>query len=169
MLGSSGSSLIFVFFASLSFSYLFFIHPFHFTPCHFLTTTRFPICYSLCIIITHLIINLILLITSLLLSYSHWAPSGPWLTRFSIHVAFHTWRHGFFIIEYLGLVALHFYHPSLRYVPCLKTTLRPWNQMSSSTASTWTGVWDLVDIWMSSCFFFWGMLHWCLGLFPLWV
>ncbi|KAL6333044.1 hypothetical protein AAG906_022713 [Vitis piasezkii] len=30
------------------------------------------------------------------------------------------------------------YHPSLRYVPCLKTTLRPWNQMSSSTASAWT-------------------------------
>ncbi|RVW86247.1 Pol polyprotein [Vitis vinifera] len=32
------------------------------------------------------------------------------------------------------------YHPSLRYVPCLKTTLRPWDQMSSSTASAWTGV-----------------------------
>ncbi|RVW99488.1 hypothetical protein CK203_038488 [Vitis vinifera] len=30
------------------------------------------------------------------------------------------------------------YHPSLRYVPCLKTTLRPWDQMSSSTAHTWT-------------------------------
>ena len=28
------------------------------------------------------------------------------------------------------------YHPSLRYVSCLKTTLRPWDQMSSSTAST---------------------------------
>ena len=36
------------------------------------------------------------------------------------------------------------YHPSLRYVSCLKTTLRPWDQMSSSTASIWTGVWDLV-------------------------
>ena len=31
------------------------------------------------------------------------------------------------------------YHLSLRYVPCLKTTLRPWDQMSSLTASTWTG------------------------------
>ena len=38
------------------------------------------------------------------------------------------------------------YHPSLRYVLCLETTLRPWDQMSSSTTSTWTGVWDLVDI-----------------------
>ena len=38
------------------------------------------------------------------------------------------------------------YHPSLCYVPCLKTTLRPWNRISSSTASMWTGVWDSVDI-----------------------
>ena len=38
------------------------------------------------------------------------------------------------------------YHPSLRYISCLKTTLRPWDQMSSLTAFTWTGVWDLVDI-----------------------
>ncbi|RVW62082.1 Gag-Pol polyprotein [Vitis vinifera] len=32
------------------------------------------------------------------------------------------------------------YHLGLRYVPCLKTTLRPWDQMSSSAASTWTGL-----------------------------
>ncbi|RVW40808.1 hypothetical protein CK203_080732 [Vitis vinifera] len=32
------------------------------------------------------------------------------------------------------------YHPSLRYVPCLKTTLRPWDQMSSLTASAWAGL-----------------------------
>ena len=38
------------------------------------------------------------------------------------------------------------YHLGLCYVPCLKTTLRPWDQMSSSIASTWIGVWDLVDI-----------------------
>ena len=38
------------------------------------------------------------------------------------------------------------YNPSLHYVPCLKTTLRPWDQMSSSTTPTWTGIWDLVDI-----------------------
>ena len=38
------------------------------------------------------------------------------------------------------------YHLSLRYIPCLKTTLRPWDQMSSSTAPTWTGIWNLVDI-----------------------
>ena len=38
------------------------------------------------------------------------------------------------------------YHLSLHYVPCLKTILRPWDQISSSTASMWTGVWDSVDI-----------------------
>ena len=37
------------------------------------------------------------------------------------------------------------YHPSLRYVPCLKTTLAM-GLMSSSIAPTWPGVWDLVDI-----------------------
>ena len=99
---------------------------------------------------THLIISLFFFIASLLSSYSHWAPSGPWLTRFSIHVAFHTWGHEFFIIGYLGLVSLHFYYPSLRYVLRFKTTLRSWDQMSSLTTPTWTGVWDLVNIWMSS-------------------
>ncbi|RVX10260.1 Transposon Tf2-2 polyprotein [Vitis vinifera] len=38
------------------------------------------------------------------------------------------------------------YHPSLRYVPCLETTLRPWDQMSYSTASTWTARFLLSDI-----------------------
>ena len=38
------------------------------------------------------------------------------------------------------------YYPSLRYVLCLTTTLRPWDQMLSLIASTWTSVWDLVDI-----------------------
>ena len=37
-------------------------------------------------------------------------------------------------IGYLSIVSLHFYHPSLHYILCLKTTLRPWNQMSSLIA-----------------------------------
>ncbi|RVW92750.1 hypothetical protein CK203_042625 [Vitis vinifera] len=48
------------------------------------------------------------------------ASSGPWLMSF--------------------LLFLSPYHLGLRYVPCLKTTLRPWDQMSSSAASTWTGL-----------------------------
>ncbi|RVW75495.1 Gypsy retrotransposon integrase-like protein 1, partial [Vitis vinifera] len=52
-------------------------------------------------------------------------------------------RAWFLIIGYLGLVFLSFllpYHLGLRYVPCLKTTLRPWDQMSSLIASTRTGL-----------------------------
>ncbi|RVW84685.1 Gag-Pol polyprotein [Vitis vinifera] len=48
------------------------------------------------------------------------------------------------IIFTLGILSflsfLSPYHLDLRYVPCLKTTLRPWDQMSSSAASTWTGL-----------------------------
>ncbi|RVX01956.1 hypothetical protein CK203_019574 [Vitis vinifera] len=67
------------------------------------------------------------------------------------------------------------YHPSLRYVPCLKTTLRPWDQISSSTASAWTGLIQLcsdyrdppeihparsalLDTWMPSCLSIWEIL-----------
>ncbi|RVW61619.1 hypothetical protein CK203_065872 [Vitis vinifera] len=53
------------------------------------------------------------------------------------------------------------YHLGLRYVPCLKTTLRPWDQMSSSAASTWAAPEihparsALLDTWMSSCLSIW--------------
>ena len=81
----------------------------------YLTYSKFDI--PLCIILAHLIINLICFIVSLLIFYSHWAPSGPWLTNSSIHVAFYTRGHGFLIIEYLGLVSFHFYYPiTLAYV-----------------------------------------------------
>ena len=60
-----------------------------------------------------------------------------------------------FIHKGMGFSFLSPYRPSIRYVPCLKTTLRPWDQMSSSTTPTWTCIWDLVNIWISSCFFFW--------------
>ena len=108
MLDLSGPSLLFVFFASPSFLFLLLIYPFRLTPCPFLTGAHFQVCYSLCIIITHLIIGLIFFIALLLLSYSHWALSGPWLMRFSVHVVSHTWGHGVLIIGYLGIVSLHF-------------------------------------------------------------
>nr|CAN70966.1 hypothetical protein VITISV_011975 [Vitis vinifera] len=60
------------------------------------------------------------------------------------------------------------YHLDLRYVPCLKTTLRPWDQMSSSAASTWTD-----EIYGSSLMSpdFQPVVHpmpyW--GIFPFWV
>ena len=86
-------------------------------PLFFLTLTYSKFDIPLCIILAHLIINLICFIVSLLIFYSHWAPSGPWLTNSSIHVAFYTRGHGFLIIEYLGLVSFHFYYPiTLAYV-----------------------------------------------------
>ena len=41
------------------------------------------------------------------------------------------------IIGYLGLVSLHFYHPNLRYVLSLKTTLRPWHHTLCLIALMW--------------------------------
>ena len=72
------------------------------------------------------------------------------------------------IIRYLRLVSFHFYYPSLRYVLCLKTTLRPWDQMSSSTALL-VRIWDLVNIYISSCFFFWETHFLVLDPIQLWI
>ena len=38
------------------------------------------------------------------------------------------------------------FYPSLRYVPCLKTTLRPWDQALSLRIFTWTGFCKLVEV-----------------------
>ena len=65
---------------------------------------------------------------------------------FTIHVAFHIWGHVFSDHRVFGPSFLSFllpYHLSLRYVPCLKTTLRPWDPTSSLTAST-------LDRWLRS-------------------
>ena len=90
---------------------------------------------------------------------------GSWDFLYMLHfihegMGFYHWVVGPSFISFLSP-----YHPSLHYVSCLKTTLRPWDQMSSSIAPTWTGVWDLVNIWMSSCLFFWETLLRCLDLF----
>ena len=111
MFDLSWSSLFFrIFIVSLSSSSLLLIHPLCFTLLLFSYIDLFQVWYFPCITLVYLIISLICFIVSLLILYSHWAPSGPRLTSFSIHVAIYTWGHGFFIIGYLGLVSLHFYH-----------------------------------------------------------
>ena len=138
-----------IFIVSPSSSSLLVIHFIRFTPLFFSYSDLFQIWYFPGIILAYLIISLICLIISLLILYSYWAPLGPWLTNFSIHVAFYTWGHEFFYHWVFGSSFPSFllpYHPSLRYVLCLKTTLRPWDQMSSSTVPTWTDIWHLVDI-----------------------
>ena len=117
MFDLSGSSLFFMFFVSPSSSFLLVIHHLCLTPWYFLTATysRFATLFVSFLHIS-LSVRFASFVSSLIL-YSHWAPSGPWLTSFSTHIAFYTWGHEFFIIGYLGLVSLHFYHPiTLAYI-----------------------------------------------------
>ena len=117
MFDLSWSSLFLrIFIVLLSSSSLLLIYPLRFTLLFFSYTNLFQVWYFPCIILTHLIISFCFIV-SLLIFYSHWAPSGPWLTSSSIHVAFYTRGHWFFIIWYLGLIFLHFYyHMTLAYI-----------------------------------------------------
>ena len=75
----------------------------------------------------------------------HWVP-GSWDLLYLLHFIHEGMSFDHWVFEPSFLSFLSPYHLGLRYVPCLKTTLRPWDQMSSSAASTWTGDWDLVDV-----------------------
>ena len=113
-----------IFIVSLSSSSLLVIHPIRFTPLFFsyINLCQFDISFASSSHIS--LISLICFIIPLLILYSHWAPSSPWLMSFSIHVAFYTWGHEFFIIGYLDLVSLHFcYLITLAYIT--SPVLRP--------------------------------------------
>ena len=117
-----------IFIVLLSSSSLVLIYPLRFTLLFFSYTNLFQVWYFPCIILAYLIISLICFIVSLLILHSHWAPSSPWLTSFSIHVAFYTWGHEFFYHWVFGHSFPSFllpYHPNLHHFSCLKTTLRP--------------------------------------------
>ena len=138
MLDLSESSLLFVFFASPSSS----SHPLSFS-----YSDPYSQFDTSCV-------------SSLHISLSDHFSSSPryWYHIHVGHIQVHGSRASLYILHFIhkGMSFDHWvfgssfpsflspYHPSLRYVPCLKTTLRPWDQMSSSTASAWTGVWDLV-------------------------
>ncbi|RVW82221.1 Gag-Pol polyprotein [Vitis vinifera] len=62
---------------------------------------------------------------------------GSW-ALYMLHFIYEGMSFDHWVFEPSFLSFLSPYHLGLRYVPCLKTTLRPWDQMSSSTASTWT-------------------------------
>ena len=132
--------------------------PFTLPPLFFSYTNIFQVWYFPCIILVYLIISLICFISHYQFDLLH---------RLIIDIiftlgTFRSMAHEFFntccILYMRAWVFDHWvfgpsfpsfllsYHLSLRYVPCLKTTLRPWDQMSSSTAPTWTGIWNLVDI-----------------------
>ena len=123
---------------------LFFIHSLLFTLLSLSYSDLFQVCYSLCIIFTHFIITsicFICLLIDIIFTLGTLRSMAHKLFCTCCILYIKAWV---LIIGYLGLVSLYFYYPSLRYVPCLKTTLR--HQMSSSIAPTWTGIWDLVNI-----------------------
>ena len=76
----------------------------------------------------------------------HSQVHGSWGSLYMLHFIYEGMSSDHRVFGPSFLSFLLPYHLSLRYVPCLKTTLRPWDQMSSSAASTWTGDWDLVDV-----------------------
>ena len=167
----SGSSLILVFSASSSSSsFSLPIHCFHSTFKLFLTVTHFSglIFFSHHHYTSHYQFDLFHLSPHRHYVHfrHHWVP-GSWDLLYLLHfiqegMSFDHWvfRPGFPSFQSP-------YHLSLRYILCLKTTLRPWDQISSSATSAWTGVWDSVAIWISSCFFFWEIPFWWLDSFQL--
>ena len=133
-----------IFIVSLSFSSLLLIHPLRFTPfvlfLHWpIPSLIFPLHHSY---ISHyqfdflhcLIIDIIFTLGTLR-SMAHKFFYTFCILYMRAWVFFYHWVFGPSFPSFLLL-----YRPSLIYVPCFKTTLRPWDQMSSSTAPTWTSV-----------------------------
>ena len=146
----SWSLLPFVLLVSSSFSFLLLIRHPHLTSCFFFLTTPF---YSQFDTPRASFLHIPL--------SDHFSSSPHYRCHVHVgHIRVHGSRAFLYILHFIheGMSFDHWvfrpsflsfllpYHPSLRYVPCLKTTLRPWDQMSSLTTSAWTGVWDLVAI-----------------------
>ena len=135
-----GSSLILVFSASSSSSsFSLLIHRFHSTFKFFLTVTHFQVWYSLHITIIHLVISLFfspLHHHHYHVHIRHPQVHGSWDLLYLLHFIHEgmCFDHRVFELSFPSFLSP--YHPSLCYVPCLETTLRPWDQMSSSTTST---------------------------------
>ncbi|RVW68308.1 hypothetical protein CK203_061279 [Vitis vinifera] len=70
----------------------------------------------------------------------HSQVHGSWGSLYMLHFIYEGMSFDHWVFEPSFLSFLSPYHLGLRYVPCLKTILRPWDQMSSSAASTWTGL-----------------------------
>ena len=123
-------------------------HLLHPLPCSFLTLTysRFDVSFS-----SFLPISLSVRFASLSYYWHHIHVRHPQVhgsrdLLYMLHFICGGLGSDHWVFEFSFPSFLLPYHLGLRYVPCLKTTLRPWDQMSSLAASTWTGIWDLVDI-----------------------
>ncbi|RVX07611.1 Pol polyprotein [Vitis vinifera] len=62
----------------------------------------------------------------------HSQVHGSWGSLYMLHFIYEGMSFDHWVFEPSFLSFLSPYHLGLRYVPCLKTTLRPWDQMSSS-------------------------------------
>ena len=74
---------------------------------------------------------------------------GTWILRFFVHITFYTWGYEILSLGLLSLVSFHssLYYPILRYIPSLKTTLRPWYHTLCFDGSHVGDTWDrLVSI-----------------------
>ena len=143
------TTFLHIFIVPLSFLSLLVIHLIPFTSYFSPYSNPSRVWYSLRIIITHITISSFCFICLLIdiISTLGILKSMAHGTYYTCCISYmRAWFSDHWVFEPSFYSFLLPYHPSLRYVPCLKTTLRPWDQMSSLTASTWTGVWDLVDI-----------------------
>ena len=66
---------------------------------------------------------------------------GSWDSLYMLHFIYEGMSFDHWVFEPSFLSFLSPYHLGLRYVPCLKTTLRPRDQTLSLTVFTWTGFW----------------------------
>ena len=66
---------------------------FHYHPYYYFWSISFV--SHVCSFLTHFIIDSIFFIFPLSPLHSHWTPSGPWFTRFSIYMHFYTWGYEF--------------------------------------------------------------------------
>ncbi|RVW37578.1 Gypsy retrotransposon integrase-like protein 1 [Vitis vinifera] len=97
---------------------------------------------ALRIIITHITISSLFHLSPYRyhIHVRHPQVHGSWGSLYMLHFIYEGMSFDHWVFEPSFLSFLSPYHLGLRYVPCLKTTLRPWDQMSSSAASTWTGL-----------------------------
>ena len=119
------------------FFYLYFILPFH-------STSFYLILFSFCLMFdmsaASALHACLFDVTIHLSSLFVWGPLGPRLMTFSTHCISCTRGMRDYIIGIFESSFLSFlspYYPGLRYVPCLKTTLRPLLHVLCLTAHTW--------------------------------
>ena len=119
------------------------IHHPHLTPCPFLTATLIP---SLTLLMHHpytsryQIIFLHCLVIDIIFTLGTFRSMAHevFYTCCILYIKAWVFYHWVFGPSFPSFLLP--YHLGVCYIPCLKTTLRPWDHMLSLTAPTWTGI-----------------------------